>query len=127
MPLSVLIVLISFAVLGVAWLVKKQRILHIALMGSVMLFDLLFPVWLYATHDWLKRLIDQGELLSFAIWAHVFLILTLYALYVLQILAGRKLLGGQATARPEHRLQARGILIIRTLVFISGAMLIAPE
>jgi len=127
MPLSVMIVLISFAVLAVAWLVKKNHVLHITLMSCVMVFDMLFPVWLYSTHDWVKRLIDDGELLSFAIWAHVFLILTLYALYVLQIQAGRQLLDGQRDARPGHQLQSRGIVLVRLFVFLSGALLIAPD
>jgi len=127
MPLSVIVVLISFVVLAVAWLVKKNHILHIALMACVMAFDVLFPVWLYATHDWVKRLIDDGELLSFAIWAHVFLILTLYSMYVLQIQAGRQLLAGQRDARPHHSLQGRGILVVRLFVFLSGALLIAPD
>ncbi|MDQ6981448.1 MAG: hypothetical protein Q9M08_00370, partial [Mariprofundus sp.] len=77
--------------------------------------------------DWVKRLIDDGELLSFAIWAHVFLILTLYALYVLQVQAGRQLLSGDREARPEHRLQSRGIIVVRLFVFLSGALLIAPD
>ncbi len=127
MPLSVIIVLISFAVLAVAWLVKKKHTLHIVLMSCVMTFDVLFPIWLYATHDWVKRLIDDGEMLSFAIWMHVFLILTLYALYVLQIQAGRQLIAGQRDARPNHRVQSRGIIIVRLFVFISGALLIAPD
>ncbi len=127
MPLSVMIVLISFVVLAVAWLVKKNHILHITLMSCIMLFDVLFPVWLYMTHDWVKRLIDNGELLSFAIWAHIFLILTLYALYVLQVQAGRQLLSGQRDARPNHQVQSRGIVIVRLFVFLSGALLIAPD
>jgi len=127
MPLSVMIVLISFAVMAVAWLVKKNHVLHIILMSCVMTFDVLFPIWLYLTHNWIKRLIDDGELLSFAIWTHVFLILTLYALYVLQVQAGRQLLSGDRSVRPNHLVQGRGIVIVRLFVFLSGALLIAPE
>jgi len=127
MPLSVWLVLISFVVLAAAWVVKKNHHLHVTLMGCVMVFDMLFPVWLYMTHNWIKRLIDDGELLSFAIWAHVFLILTLYALYVLQIQAGRQMLAGHIQAQPEHRVQSRGIVIARLFVFLSGALLIAPD
>jgi len=126
MPLSVIIVLISFVVLAAAWLVKKNHILHIVLMSSVMVFDVLFPVWLYMTHNWVKRLIVDGELLSFSIWTHVFLILTLYAMYVLQIQAGRQMLAGHYEARPNHKVQSRGIVIVRVFVFLSGALLIAP-
>jgi len=127
MPLSVILVLISFVVMAVAWGLKKQHALHMAMMGGVMIFDMLFPIWLYMTHDWVKRLIDHGELLSFLIWTHLFLILTLYSLYVLQVQAGFKLRAGVITARPDHRVQSRGIAVIRLCVFLTGALLIAPD
>ncbi|TLS66447.1 hypothetical protein FEF65_09745 [Mariprofundus erugo] len=127
MTMSVLLVLISFAVMATALVLRRNRSLHIPLMGSVMIFDLLFPIWLYLTHDWIKRLIDHGELLSFLIWAHLFLVLTLYALYVLQMQAGRQLLAGDSEARPGHAVQSRGIVIVRLFVFMTGALLIAPD
>ncbi len=127
MPLSVMLVMISFVVLAVAWMARKNHLLHIILMGCVMVFDVLFPVWLYITHNWVKRLIDDGELLSFSIWTHVFLILTLYAMYVLQVQAGRQMLAGHHGARQNHQVQSRGIIIVRVFVFLSGALLIAPD
>lgn len=127
MPVSVVLVLISFGVMALAWVVRKNHFVHIGAMSGVMLFDLFFPVWLYMTHDWIKRLIDQGELFSFLIWAHLFLDLTLYALYVLQIQAGKQILAGSLEARQNHRFQSRGILLVRALVFISGALLIEPK
>ncbi|MDX8405539.1 MAG: hypothetical protein R8K50_05235 [Mariprofundus sp.] len=127
MPLSVILVLFSFIVIAVAWVVQKHRRLHASLMASVMVFDLLFPVWLYMTHDWVKRLIDHGEILSFLIWTHLFLILTLYSLYVLQVQAGLQMLAGEGAMRPNHKVQSRGIVIIRAFVFLTGALLIAPD
>lgn len=113
--------------MAVGFYLHKRRAWHITLMSSVMLFDLLFPVWLYLTHDWKRRLIDDGELLSFLIWTHFFLIMTLYSLYVLQVLAGRQLDDGLREARESHRLQSRGIFAVRIFVFLSGALLIAPD
>ncbi|PJC71314.1 MAG: hypothetical protein CO017_00700, partial [Zetaproteobacteria bacterium CG_4_8_14_3_um_filter_59_5] len=84
MKLSVILVLGSFVVMALAYYLRRQHRWHVALMGSVMLFDVLFPIWLYLTHDWKRRLIDDGELFSFLVWTHLFLILTLYSLYVLQ-------------------------------------------
>jgi len=127
MKLSVVLVLISFLVLLAAYYLRRRHRWHIALMSCVMLFDVLFPVWLYLTHDWKKRLIDDGELFSFLVWTHLFLILTLYSLYVLQGLAGRQLLAGNGEAREGHRVQSRGIFIIRVFVFLTGALLIAPS
>ncbi len=127
MPLSVILVLLSFVVLLVGLKLHSKPRVHIAMMVSVMLFDLCFPFWLYMTHDWVKRLIDDGELLSFAIWAHMFLVLSLYALYVLQIQAGLALVKGNQLVRASHLLQGKGIVVARLFVLISGAMLIAPK
>ena len=113
-------------VMALAYYLRRRHRWHIALMGSVMLFDVLFPVWLYMTHDWKRRLIDDGELFSFLVWTHLFLILTLYSLYVLQTLAGRQLLSGDKAGRESHRVQRRGIAVIRTFVFLTGAFVIDP-
>ncbi len=127
MTLSVIIVLISFVVMALAMYMRKRHRLHISLMSSIMVFDVLFPVWLYLTHNWKVRLIDQGELFSFLIWTHLFLILTLYSLYVLQVQAGKQLLAKKKQARQDHRVQSRGIVAVRIFVFLTGALLIAPD
>jgi len=127
MTTSIILVLISFTVMACAFLYRKKHRVHIALMVAVMIFDMLFPVWLYLTHDWKHRLIDQGELFSFLIWTHLFLILTLYSLYVLQIQEGKQLLAKKKNARQNHRVQSKGIVIVRIFVFLSGALLIAPD
>lgn len=128
MPWSVILVLISFVVMGLAWLWRFRPAVHVPLMAAVMLFDLAFPVWLSLTHGWYRRLIEQGELFSFLIWAHLMWDLILYALYVMQIREGRRLLAASApNARANHRMQARAIVAVRLLVFLTGALLIAPE
>jgi len=113
--------------MALAMYLRKQHFVHIPLMITVMVFDVLFPIWLYLTHDWKVRLIDQGELFSFLIWTHLFLILTLYSLYVLQIQAGKQLLAKQKAARQNHRVQSKGIVAVRVFVFLTGALLIAPD
>ncbi len=113
--------------MALGWMLRHRHMLHIPLMASVMLFDLVFPVYLYMTHDWIDRLIDKGELFSFAIWAHLIFVLGLYTLYVMQIQAGKQVLAGGDEARHHHHLQGRGIFLIRLFVFLSGAMLIESE
>lgn len=104
----------------------KNRYVHIPVMASIMLIDLLFPVYLVMTKDWYRRLIEQEEILSFMIWMHFILVLVLYALYFLQIVTARKLLRGDDSVRDDHRSQGKGILIARGLVILSAAMLIEP-
>ena len=123
---TVIAVFISFGVMALAYRYARMHVLHIGLMAMVMLFDVVFPVYLYIANDWPTRLIDKGEIFSFSIWMHVMLIIVLYALYVIQVQAGRRLLGeGKRSARKEHRQQAIGILAARMLVFVTGALLIA--
>jgi len=133
MATSVLLVLMSFGLLAAAWYWRKQRRFHIAAMSFLMVFDLFFPVYLYLTHDWWKRLIVDGDIFSFLLWSHLIFVMVLYALYVLQVMAGRTMLQSAADSedhkrtREDHRKQFIGIVVARLLVLASGALLIVPE
>ncbi len=131
MTTSIVLVLSSFVLLAAAWFWRKQRRFHITAMLALMAFDLMFPVYLYLTHDWAKRLIDDGEIFSFLIWTHLMLVMVLYALYVLQVLAGRAMLEHRIGAqhqhhRSEHKKQFMGIVVARLLVFATGWLLLVP-
>ncbi|RMH51197.1 MAG: hypothetical protein D6682_05470 [Zetaproteobacteria bacterium] len=127
MAASILLVLLSFALMGVGWRLRHRPRWHVPIMAAVMLFDLLlFPLWLYRTHDWGRRLIDEGDILSFGVWAHWGLVLMLLILYALQAALGRAILRGDAGQRQPHARQAIGILLVRLAAFVSGAMLIVP-
>ncbi len=123
---SMIFVLVTYAVMLAAFFWAKHRALHIGVMGTIMLIDLAFPVWLVFNRDWYKRLIEQEEILSFMIWMHFMLVLALYALYVMQIMAGRRLLKGEGEVRSDHRTQGIGVLIVRGVVILSAFMLIDP-
>jgi len=64
------------------------------------------------------------------VWSHLIMVIVLYSLYVLQIMAGRGMLQSEGDDYQEHQRdhakQFIGILIMRTLVFASGALLIVP-
>ena len=113
----------------------RVRRFHISVMVSVMLFDIAMPFYLVMTRDWKTRLLDDGDILSFGIWMHFGLIITLYVLYVIQVQTALKMLrsGKQAvdvnnleTVHREHRAQGIGILLARALVIITGAILADP-
>jgi len=127
MATSILLVLASFVVMAVGWWQRHRPLLHVPLMVAVMLFDLLFPVWLYTIHDWKHQLIDEGSILSFAVWMHWGLMIMLLVLYGLQISIGRAILCGDGACRKDHRGQAVGIVLVRTTVFFSGVMLMFPS
>lgn len=124
---TVIVASITYLIMLAAFYWHRFRKFHIAVMVSVMIFDLLMPFYLYANRDWKTRLIDDGDILSFLVWTHFGLLIALFVLYVIQIAAGRKLLAADMTARTEHKNVAKGILLVRALVIISGALLVQPE
>ena len=118
---------ITYLIMLVAFFWHRFRIFHISVMVSVMIFDLLMPFYLYANRDWKTRLIDDGDILSFLVWTHFGLLIALFVLYTIQVAAGRKLVAGDMSARNEHKNVAKGILLVRALVILSGGLLVQAE
>ncbi|MEK6749374.1 MAG: hypothetical protein AABY83_09230 [Pseudomonadota bacterium] len=116
--------LLTYLLMLLAYSRPHRRYLHAPLMIGVMLFDLAMPFYLYTHRDWKTRLIDHEDILSFLVWMHIGLLVSLFFLYAMQIPAGRKLWRGDEQARPTHAAQAKGILIMRGLVLITGALLV---
>lgn len=121
-PGTVLFATATYLVMVAAFYLRKARKLHMAVMATIIVIDFGFPVYLVLTHDWWKRLIIDGEILSFMLWMHLILVLTLYMFYGLQISAARQMLRGEKKGRADHRRQALGVLIVRALVIITGAL-----
>ncbi len=125
-PGTVLFASTTFAIMLATFFLSRVRRLHIVVMSSIMVIDLFFPVYLYMTRDWHKKLIEHGEIFSFLMWMHFILVITLYVLYVVQIQTARRILGGDDQMRRDHRAQGIGILITRGLVIFTGALLAEP-
>lgn len=126
---------LTFLLMLAAMYWHRLRRFHISVMVSVMLFDIAMPFYLVSTRDWKTRLLDDGDILSFGVWMHFGLIITLYVLYVIQVQTALKILrsGKQAVdekeieaTHREHRAQGLGILLARALVITTGAMLADP-
>ena len=122
--------LLTYLLMVLAFYWHAQRRFHISVMVGVMLFDLAMPFYLVSTRDWYTRLILHEDILSFGIWTHFGLLVTLFVLYAIQIQTAFQLLKNDEAnvheVRQAHRAQAKGILLVRALVIISGAMLAEP-
>ena len=123
----VIVALATYVLMLVAFKFHKIRLFHVPVMIGIMLFDLGMPFYLYAHRDWKTRLLDQGDILSFMVWCHFGLLITLFILYGMQAMGGRKLMTNREEARTEHQALAKGILLARALVIISGALLVQPQ
>lgn len=124
---TVWFVLATYVLMLAAYYYSRFRWFHVPVMVFIVVVDVLFPFYLYLTHDWYKRLIVHGEIFSFLIWMHFGLVVTLYVLYFLQIQTARKIFAGESEFRNEHRSQANAILLLRGLVIATALMLVDPE
>lgn len=114
---------------------RHLRRFHMSVMVFIICFDVAMPFYLVATRDWKTRLIDNGDILSFGVWMHFGLLVTLYVLYVIQVQTALKMLRAPKqemsaeslqVIRKEHRAQGVGILLARALVIVTGAILADP-
>ena len=124
----VIVAIFTYFLMLSAFYLRHVRRVHVPVMVAVMVFDCCVPFYLFFTRDWKARLIESGDILSFAVWMHFGLVITLYFIYALQIQTARMLLkGGDDEVHLEHRGQGKAILIVRALVILTGVMLIDPE
>lgn len=117
---------------GAAFYFAHIRSFHVTVMVTLLLCDIFFPVYLFMTRDWHNQLIVQGDILTFGVWIHFMLVITLYVLYVVQVQVARTIVAGKEDAerikvlKKEHRAQGIGILVVRPMMIFTGALL-APE
>ncbi len=117
--------LATYMLMLVAFRYAKHRAFHVPVMIFIILFDVCMPFYLYLNKDWHRRLIVEGELLtSLVLWAHVILLIMLYVLYIVQVRTAIRLLRGDSSVRASHREQALGVLMVRGVVIMTGALLV---
>ncbi len=122
-PVTVLAAFSTYLLMLAAFFLARHRFFHIPAMIAIMLFDVGMPIYLYTHRRWWHRLIEQQDILSFLVWMHFGLLITMYVLDVAQILTARKLIKGDPQARAEHRSQGKALLVVRGLVIVTGAIL----
>jgi len=126
--LTILVAVITLVIMIGAYFLSKNKVVHIGIMGAVIAFDIMMPVYLFMTRDWYTRLIEREDIFTFGVWMHFFVVLVLYVLYFFQVLTALKMLKKEdADARTDHRAQAKGIILIRAFVIFTGALLYDPE
>lgn len=123
---TVIYVAATYLLMIFAFKMAKHRKIHVPIMATIIVGDLLMPFYLFFSGDWYQRLIVNEDILTFGIWMHFFVVVTLYVLYVVQIQCAMKLLKNtpEPRIRAEHRAQGLGILLTRFFVLFTGALLV---
>lgn len=126
--ITILVTVGTWLVMLAGFYLARLRRLHMTIMVSVIIFDLLLPFYLFIARDWYTRLITHQDILTFGLWMHFGLVLTLYVLYVFQILSAQGILREPHKEQPrrEHRSQGMMILAVRGMVIFTGALLWDP-
>ena len=114
---------ITFIFMLAAYKLPHIRKFHVSTMICCVVFDICMPIYLVLNRDWYGRMIEGGEILNFLLWMHIGLVITLYILYIMQVQIGRKLLAGDKTDKESHAAQAKGIILTRFFVIVTGALL----
>lgn len=126
---------LTYVLMLVAFKWHRLRRFHVSVMAFVIVFDVGMPFYLVSTRDWTTRLIENGDILSFGVWMHFGLLVTLYVLYAIQVQTAVKILRASRSAvdvaqleqvHREHHAQGVGILLARALVIVTGAILAEP-
>lgn len=127
--ITILITAVTFLIMLLGFALRRNRRVHIALMSLVIVYDVLFPFYLFSSRDWYKRLIVNEDILTFGVWMHLGGVVLLYVLYVVQIQAARNMMTDAADveSRVNHRKQGIGLLFTRGYVLLTGAMLYDPQ
>jgi len=123
----VIVAVVTYLIMTSAFFLSHIRFVHMPIMISIMVFDLCVPFYLFLNRDWKARLIDTGDILSFGVWMHFGLVLTLYILYAVQIQSAVKILKDDTSSREDHNGQGKVLLGLRAMVIFTGALLIDPE
>lgn len=127
--ITILVTAVTFLIMLLGFALRRNRRVHIALMSLVIVYDVLFPFYLFFSRDWYKRLVVNEDILTFGVWMHFGGVILLYVLYVFQIQAARNMMTDAADveSRVNHRKQGIGLLITRGYVLLTGAMLYDPQ
>jgi hypothetical protein len=126
MPVTTIAALLSYLLMLSAYFLHRWRWFHIPAMLAIIVFDVGMPFFVYLHGHWWHRLIEQQEILSYLVWMHFGLLITMYVLDGMQIITARKILKGDASARADHHGQGKALLLVRGLVIVTGAILANP-
>lgn len=105
---------------------KKQRSLHVRLMSTAMIWDILLILQIELSRQAIlkaSKALTNPLLLNI----HVSIAVTTVIFYAFMVLTGRKVLAGNNALIPRHRLLGRTTMILRILTLVTSFMAVAPK
>ena len=119
---SICILLIMIA--GIYW--RRNRSRHIRLMSVAMIWDVILILQIELSRSAiLKASKAVGNPLALNV--HVSIAVTTVILYGIMVYTGRKLLNGDHSIRPKHRMLGYTTFLMRVLTFATSFLAVAPK
>jgi len=111
------ILIIATMIYGISQ--AKKRLLHKKIMSFAMAWDVLLILQIEFTRHAVEKAISLTDN-SIILNIHLFLAVTTVLFYPILIILGRKIISGQKSLIPIHRLFGRTTIIFRILTFITS-------
>lgn len=98
---------------------RKNRKIHVPVMGAVIIWDILLILQIELTRGAVEKA-SKAFINPMILNIHVTFAILSVVFYILLVWTGRKLLQGQYTLRPRHRLFGWTAFVLRTLTLITS-------
>ncbi|PIP91858.1 MAG: hypothetical protein COW79_01245 [Bdellovibrionales bacterium CG22_combo_CG10-13_8_21_14_all_38_13] len=116
------------ALMYVGVIFKRNRKIHVKLMSSAMIWDILLILQIELTRN---AIVKASESMlgskSMILNIHVSMAIACVVLYGFMVFTGRKLLRGEKGIRRKHKALGISTIILRTLVFITSFFVASPN
>jgi uncharacterized membrane protein len=99
------------------WLRRRQNAVHVRLMISAFVIDLLLVLYIEVSRHAVHRVVASARPL---VWFHAAVSVAVLACYVAMIQLGRRLQSGSSDARKWHRTLGVAFVVLRGLNYVTS-------
>lgn len=105
---------------------RKRRQLHVKIMSSAMIWDILLILQVELSRSAILKA-SKAVTNPLILNIHVSFAVSTVILYGFMVYSGRKMLAGDVSIRPKHRILGYSTFLMRILTFITSFWAVAPK
>lgn len=105
---------------------RKRRQLHVKIMSSAMLWDIILILQVELSRSAILKA-SKAVTNPLILNIHVSFAVSTVILYGFMVYSGRKMLAGDVSIRPKHRILGYSTFLMRILTFITSFWAVAPK
>lgn len=105
---------------------RKRRQLHVKIMSSAMIWDIILILQIELSRSAILKA-SKAVTNPLILNIHVSFAVSTVILYGFMVYSGRKMLAGDVSIRPKHRILGYSTFLMRILTFITSFWAVAPK